>query len=105
MPCPISSCIPFLNDVISYHIIMSYHIISYRYHILYYYESQLCWDELPRLLNEVTYSNTGGIAFFGSLIQPQPAFRVALAARASHFSLAFVPSSQVYIYICFLSIR
>ena len=24
-----------------------------------YYESQLCWAELPRLLNEVKYSNTG----------------------------------------------
>ena len=29
------------------------------YIALYNYESQLCWAELPRVLNEVKYSNTG----------------------------------------------
>ena len=44
--------------------------------------------ELPRLLNEVEYSNIRGEQrFFWQVIQPQPAFRVAPAARASRFSL------------------
>ena len=47
-----------------------------------YYESQLCWAELPRLLNEVKYSNIRGEERLGgSQIQPQPAFRVAHFAR------------------------
>ena len=29
-------------------------------YIYVYYESQLCWAELPRLLNEVKNRNTGG---------------------------------------------
>ena len=42
----------------------AFHLFSrlFSFYFIHFinYESQLCWAELPRLLNEVKYSNTGG---------------------------------------------